>query len=207
MDMLLLHICCGPCSTVPLGLLTERKVSFSALFYNPNIQPFEEYERRRATFCDFAGSLGVDVRVGPYDTERWERAIARHAGVFPLVEGHSDFAAMREKRIARCRACYACRFAWLATSAREDGFSAIGTTLSISPWQFIDIMEPELVAAANREGLASAFHDFREQYPESVRRSRELGMYRQNYCGCHYSQAEAALERAARKAMRGKAHV
>jgi predicted adenine nucleotide alpha hydrolase (AANH) superfamily ATPase len=191
---------------VPLGLLAEEKISFSALFYNPNIQPLEEYERRRATFCDFAESLGVDVRVGPYDTKRWEDALAQHAGVFPLVEGRSDFAAMREKRITRCRACYACRFAWLAASAREDGFSAIATTLSISPWQFTDVMEQELEAAARREGLTSAFCDYREQYPESVRKSRELGMYRQNYCGCHYSQAEAALERAARKERQGKAH-
>jgi predicted adenine nucleotide alpha hydrolase (AANH) superfamily ATPase len=207
MDALLLHICCGPCSTVPLGLLAEGQTSFATLFYNPNIQPAEEYEHRRVTFCSFAKNLGVKASTGPYDPESWEAAIAEYAGVFPLVKGSSDFAEMRERRVARCRACYAHRFAYLAASAKEGGFSTIATTLSISPWQFIDVMEQEFLAAACRAGLTSAFCDYREQYPESVRRSRELGMYRQNYCGCHYSQTEAALERSARKTTRGETHV
>jgi predicted adenine nucleotide alpha hydrolase (AANH) superfamily ATPase len=191
---------------VPLGLLVEEKVSFSTLFYNPNIQPFEQYERRRATFCAFAESLGVNVREEPYDLKAWEDAIEGYAGVFPLVEGAPEFEEMLTRREARCRACYAHRFSHLATSARKGGFAAIATTLSISPWQFTDIMEQELAAAAQREGLVSAFCDYREQYPESVRRSRELGMYRQDYCGCLYSQAEAELERAARREKRKVSH-
>jgi hypothetical protein len=74
--------------------------------------------------------------------------------------------------------------------------------LSISPYQFTADINTELAAAAAKAGVIARCDDFRQLYPLSVQRSRALGMYRQNYCGCRYSQAEAACERDARKAAR-----
>ncbi|MDR2586775.1 MAG: epoxyqueuosine reductase QueH [Coriobacteriales bacterium] len=200
MDRILLHICCGPCSTVPLRLLTEQEAAFVALYDNPNIQPAEEYERRRGTFLRFAASQGVEVREGAYEPKDWDAAIGEHAGVYPLIEGADDYAENRARREARCHACYAYRFERLAAQAARNGFTAIATTLSISPYQFTELMADELAAAATRYGLNSAFVDYRPFFAESVRVSREMDLYRQNYCGCRWSQAEAEQERAARKA-------
>jgi predicted adenine nucleotide alpha hydrolase (AANH) superfamily ATPase len=202
MERMLLHVCCGPCSTVPLARLIDEGAPFGVFFDNPNIQPASEYELRRANFASFAEGLGVEVGEGAYEPDAWDAAVGRHAGVYPLIEGDPALPGNRARREARCRACYAFRFERLARRAAEHGFGAIATTLSISPWQFTDIMASELAAAARRCGLASAFSDYRALFPLSVQKSKEAGMYRQNYCGCRWSQTEAELERAARKAAR-----
>lgn len=109
----------------------------------------------------------------------------------------------RESCRPAARACYRIRLEELARYAYEHGFEGIGTTLTVSPYQYTDIINEELErAAAPYEGLSAVFQDFREFYPQATIRSRELGMYRQNYCGCAYSDAEAAAERAERKAAR-----
>ena len=79
--------------------------------------------------------------------------------------------------------------------AREQGFSFISTTLAVSPYQLFDVCGDELVSIARSYGLTSVWRDFRPYYAEATRESRELGMYRQNYCGCRFSAAEATLER------------
>jgi predicted adenine nucleotide alpha hydrolase (AANH) superfamily ATPase len=202
MDSLLLHVCCGPCSTVPLRLLTDAEAPFSVLFDNPNIQPAAEYEHRRTTFVSLAETLGVEFTCGSYEPDQWDAAIGERAGVYPLIEGDTSFESNRARRKERCRACYAFRFERLARHAGEHGFSAIATTLSVSPYQFISVMAEELAKAASRSNITCSFADYRDRYPETVQRSRELGLYRQNYCGCRWSQTEAELERTARKAAR-----
>ena len=83
--------------------------------------------------------------------------------------------------------------------ASERGFEHISTTLAVSPYQLFETCNEVLVALAERHGLIPVVRDFRPQYPEATRRSRELGMYRQNYCGCRFSAAEAAIERHERR--------
>ena len=100
------------------------------------------------------------------------------------------------RREARCRACYRMRLEETARVAAERGFDGIGTTLSVSPYQYTDVI---------REEVAPVFEDFRPYYDEATRRSRQLGMYRQNFCGCRISDLEAAAERAERKAERAAA--
>lgn len=106
------------------------------------------------------------------------------------------------RREARCRACYRLRLEETARCAAERGFEAIGTTLSVSPYQYTGIIREELERAAGRAGVRALFEDFRPFYDEATRRSRALGMYRQNYCGCLLSKDEAEAERAERKAAR-----
>lgn len=109
------------------------------------------------------------------------------------------------RRKARCRACYRLRLEETARVAAEQGFDGIGTTLSVSPYQYTQVIEQEVRRAAEREGIEGVFEDFRPYYDEATRRSRALGMYRQNYCGCRISDEEAAAERAERKAQRAAA--
>lgn len=105
-------------------------------------------------------------------------------------------------RQARCRACYRMRFEETARYAAEHGFAAIGTTLSVSPYQYTAIIEEELERAAAQAGVEARFADYRPYYENATRRSREAGMYRQNYCACRFSEEEARLEREARKRAR-----
>lgn len=108
----------------------------------------------------------------------------------------------RTARRERCRACYRLRFGESARYAADHSFDALGTTLSVSPYQYTDVIEDELRRACAAENLACAFADYRPLYDEATRRSRELGMYRQNFCGCRFSAEEAAAERKARKEAR-----
>jgi hypothetical protein len=82
-----------------------------------------------------------------------------------------------------------------ARYAAQNGFEALSTTLAVSPYQFTEVIHEELESVAAEHGLAVIFEDFRPYYPEATRRSRALGMYRQNFCGCAPSNAEAAAER------------
>lgn len=107
-----------------------------------------------------------------------------------------------QARQARCRACYRMRFEETARYAAEHGFAVIGTTLSVSPYQYTDIIREELERAATKEGVEARFVDYRPYYDNATRRSREAGMYRQNYCACRFSEEEARLEREERKRAR-----
>lgn len=80
--------------------------------------------------------------------------------------------------------------------AEREGFSHIATTLAVSPYQLFDTCNDVLERLAAAHGLTPVVRDFRPWYPQATQRSRELGMYRQNYCGCRFSAAEAALDRA-----------
>ena len=110
----------------------------------------------------------------------------------PNIQPHDECA----DRPRRCRACYALRLAEACRVARECGFEFVGTTLAVSPYQLFETCNDVLERLAAARGLTPVIRDFRPYYPEATRRSRELGMYRQNYCGCRFSAAEAAMDRA-----------
>lgn len=186
---LLLHACCGPCSLEPLRLLQEDGHEIAIAYMNSNIHPRQEYDHRLETMLDWARDQGIEVIEGPYDPQAW----ARCAGVLGTDP---------DKREMRCRACYRLRLEEAAAWAAEHGFEGISTTLTVSPYQYVDVIEEELTRVAAAHGLVPVFRDFRPRYPEATRRSKELGMYRQNYCGCTFSKIEAAEEREARAAQR-----
>lgn len=177
---LLLHACCGPCSLEPVRLLREEGFEPTILWSNPNIQPLSEHDRRLDTLRAWAdGVAHVDVIVAGDDRAAWERVCAP-AGF---------------DRERRCRACYALRLAEACRVASERGFTHVSTTLAVSPYQLFDVCGEQLRAIAAAHGLTAVWRDFRPHYAEATRESRELGMYRQNYCGCRFSAAEAAIER------------
>lgn len=178
---LLLHACCAPCSLEPVRLLMEEGFDPHICWTNPNIQPMDEHDRRLRELRRWCAAAGVDLIEADEDFERWER------GVAPIGA---------RERERRCRACYAMRLARARDVAVERGFQHVGTTLAVSPYQLFDTCNEVLELLCRSHGLTPVIRDFRPWYPEATRRSRELGMYRQNYCGCRFSAAEAALDRA-----------
>jgi predicted adenine nucleotide alpha hydrolase (AANH) superfamily ATPase len=181
-----LHACCGPCLLEPYDSLAEAADEIVVVFYNPNIHPVEEYERRRDTLLAYAEQSGVSIEVLGYDPASWIEATA------PFVR----------TPVERCRACYRLRLRAVAQWAAENGFDAVATTLTVSPYQDAESIAREGRLACEEAGVTYLERDFRERYPDATRRSRELGMYRQNYCGCIISELEAREGRAARRAAR-----
>lgn len=191
-------------------------------YMNSNIAPADEYQHRLSTLLSWAKDQGIPVIEGPYEPARWQEAVRKawsteresapseptfNTGISPEFDPARDpkYAHLYHDRDDRCRACYRLRFEELARYAHEQGFEAIGTTLSVSPYQYTSIIQEELERAASAyEGLTALFEDYRPYYPQATKRSREIGMYRQNYCGCAFSDKEAQAERAARKAERKK---
>ncbi|MGI6590643.1 MAG: epoxyqueuosine reductase QueH [Eggerthellaceae bacterium] len=191
MSKILLHACCGPCSLEPTRLLKAEGYDLAIVYSNANIQPRAEYEHRLDTLVCWANTQGITVLEGTYQPKEWMKRIG------PAESWGSDHA-------DRCRRCYRMRLQESAQMAAEGGFDGISTTLAVSPYQFSDIVHEELASAAASVGLPAIWHDFRPYYPEATRRSRALGMYRQNFCGCAFSNAEAAAEREERKIARAR---
>lgn len=177
----MLHACCGPCLLEPFdALASDHEVT--VVYANPNIHPREEYERRRDTLAAYAEERGIEVVEVPYEPSEWERA----------VEGAAE-------RPERCRRCFRLRMGLAAREASSRGFDAFATTLTVSPYQDQEAVLEAGRDAAREAGIAFLETDYRERYPDAVRRSRGLGMYRQNFCGCGPSRDEADRERAVRR--------
>lgn len=182
---LALHACCGPCLIEPLGALAaEHEVT--VVYANPNIHPMAEYERRRDTLLAWARERGVEVVEVPYDPSLWVEAVSGRAGEPGL----------------RCEACFLMRLRLTADLAAARGMDGVATTLTVSPYQDQDAILDAGEAACAERGVAFVRTDFRDRYQEATRRSRELGMYRQNYCGCVLSMKEAEESRARRREAR-----
>lgn len=186
---ILLHACCGPCSLEPVRLLAQEGHELTIAYINPNIHPEAEYRHRLETLLEWAADQGIEVIEGAYDVPSW----ARTAGKVQVEGG---------PREDRCRACYRIRLEAAAEYASAHGFDGMGTTLSVSPYQYTEIIAEEVERACAPFGLTPIARDFRPYYDNATKRSRDLGMYRQNYCGCAYSDKEAEEERAERKAAR-----
>ncbi|MFZ5643139.1 MAG: epoxyqueuosine reductase QueH [Bacillota bacterium] len=167
----LLHTCCGPCSIYPADVL-RREMDVTGFFFNPNIHPFTEWKARRETFSGYAGDIGLPVIFDDnYLLEEFIRGV---------VNRESD----------RCSFCYEMRLRRTAQMAAEKGFEAFSTTLLVSPYQKHDLIRQTGEMVAKESGVKFIYMDFRPGYREAVERSKEMGMYRQKYCGCIYSEKD-----------------
>lgn len=182
---LALHACCGPCLLEPFDALAAEH-DIVVVYANPNIQPVAEYVARRDTLLAYAAGQGIDVAEVPYEPAAWDSATA----------------SVLDDPRERCRACYTLRLSLSAAEAVTRGCEALATTLSISPYQDPGMLDEVGRAVADQSGLVWAGADWRSRYPEATRRSRDLGMYRQNYCGCLPSREEAQRAREQRRARR-----
>ena len=183
---LFLHACCAPCSSYVLEYLSEY-FKITLFYYNPNISPEEEYRKRIAEVRRLIAELPVKNEVrfqeGKYDPETF----------FALAKGHEAEPEGGE----RCALCYELRLREAAQLARAGGFDYFTTTLSISPYKNAQKLN-EIGAALEREYGVSYLHsDFKKRngYHRSIELSAQYHLYRQNYCGCVFSKAEAERTR------------
>ncbi|NIA12107.1 MAG: recombinase [Nitrospiraceae bacterium] len=175
----LLHICCAPDATYPVFYLRGRHYKVTGFFYNPNIHPITEYEKRLSEIESFAKAVKMPLIKGNYDIKKW----------FDFIKGLEDEAEGGK----RCYMCYMFRLERTAKLARELHFDYFTTTLSISPhknskWIFNISEEIE-----NRYGVKFLQVDFKKRngFKSSVVLSNYFNLYRQNYCGCVFSKIEA----------------
>lgn len=172
MKDLLLHVCCGPCSVYSVDHLRSEGFDVHGFFYNPNIHPYREYQKRLETLTDYAGRIDLPLTVqNSYDLD--------------------EFLARTAHRVqSRCPVCYEMRLRPTAEEAKRRGLSTFGTTLFISPYQNQDLLRETGHRLAAEYGLHFHDEDLRAGFREGQRRAREMGMYLQPYCGCIYSERD-----------------
>jgi predicted adenine nucleotide alpha hydrolase (AANH) superfamily ATPase len=186
MTDLLLHACCGPCSTVSVPAWRERGVEPVAWFENPNIQPAAELERRRESMVRYGRAAGVELIEAQSAAEapEWSEWRDGLAGATPDE---------------RCSVCLRLRLHAAGAAARELGFSRFSTTLAVSPYQRHDLIVHAGEQAADTHGVDFVYLDVRDRFRESYAESRRLELYRQPYCGCSASKWEAWHQRRVRR--------
>ena len=176
---LLLQSCCGPCSSYVLEALTPY-FRVTVLYYNPNIQPREEYDRRLETQRKIIAALPtatpVEILECEYDGEAYDAAVR---GLEDEPEGG-----------ARCSVCFALRLEETARRASELGYDWFCTTLTVSPHKDAGRLNAIGTAMGERYGVPFLPSDFkkREGYKRSILLSKEYDLYRQDYCGCLFSK-------------------
>jgi predicted adenine nucleotide alpha hydrolase (AANH) superfamily ATPase len=170
----LVHVCCAPDAAYGVRALRER-FDVTGFFYNPNIRPREEFRKRLLSTLDLQGKDPFPLVVGSGGEEAWEEA----------VRGLED----EPERGRRCEDCVRLRLRETARKAVELGMPAFGTVLTVSPKK-----DAAMVNRVGREegecaGVRFVEADLKkgDGYLKSVRISREMGLYRQRYCGCRYS--------------------
>lgn len=176
---MLLHICCAPCSTATVESWRLEGADITGAFFNPNIHPFSEHRRRHDTLLAYAGEIGLPLAGEPlYDVAGWLKRVAGS-----------------EEKGKRCRICISQRLLYTAALAARGSFDTFSTTLLISPYQEHEIIMEEGLRAEGLTGVEFAYLDLRPQYRRSREMSQAADLYRQNYCGCIFSEGEAALAR------------
>ncbi len=172
---ILLHICCAPCAIYPHKVLRDAGHEVQGFFYNPNIHPYQEFARRAAALKEYAAQSGLPMI--------WDETYD--------LEGFLRLVAFRETE--RCRFCYQLRLAAAARVARRGKFDAFTSTLLYSRFQNHELIRELGEAVAQEVGVPFHYENFREGWQYGVRKSKELGLYRQQYCGCIFSERDRFL--------------
>lgn len=165
-ENVLLHICCGPCS---LYCIDDLKNNFSyditGYYFNPNIHPYDEFMRRKGSTkeaCDFKGIPVIFEEV--YDISKWK--------------------SWKSSLENRCAMCYTVRAEQTAKKAAELGYEYFTSTLFVSPYQNHELMKDIFSKVGKKYNVKFLYRDFREGFRQGQQQAREIGLYRQKYCGC-----------------------
>lgn len=178
---LLLHSCCGPCSSYCLEYLSNY-FKITIFYYNPNIYPSEEYffrvDEQKKLIDKLNCKYPVNMIVGKYDVERFYKIVK---GMEKMKEGSK-----------RCHLCYELRLKEAAILAKNENFDYFTTTLTISPYKNSSILNEIGKKIEQEVGVKHLPSDFKKRngYKRSVELSVMFGMYRQDYCGCIFSKME-----------------
>lgn len=171
---LVLVSCCAPCSAGAIKQLADGTIpdvdDFVVLFFNPNIFPNEEYEKRMREQIKYCETLGVKYAIGEYDHDAWRRAVAG-------LESEPE-------RGARCSRCFEFRFEYATRFARENGYNAVASVLGVSRHK-----DQSQVDVAGRAQCVGDVSYMPIKWDEALRQQigRASDFYRQNYCGCEFS--------------------
>jgi len=181
MRRILLHTCCANCAIFPLKRLREAHIEVFGFFYNPNIHPFQEYRRRLEAAASFFRSQEVRLIVhDEYDLEGFLRGVV-----------------FREED--RCSYCYFRRLETTARRAKKSRLDAFTTTLLHSRHQNHELIKATGESLGRRYGIPFYYEDFRLGWKEGIEESKKMGLYRQQYCGCIYSEKERYLGKRGRQ--------
>lgn len=168
---LLLHICCAPCLIFPLEELKKEEYEIKGFFYNPNIQPSKEYMLRRETLIKYSKVENLNVIFGEYKPENFFKSVLY------------DFE-------NRCYYCYKMRLEQTAMIAKKIDAEFFTTTLLYSKRQKHELIIRLAEDIARKEKISFLYKDFRAGWKYGIEKSKSLGLYRQNYCGCIFSEKE-----------------
>ncbi len=175
----LLHSCCAPCSSQVLARLSDNFL-VTVLYYNPNIEPFSEYEKRKEEQKRFIKSFPSKNQISfldcDYENEKF-KVIAK--GLENMPEGGE-----------RCHKCYTLRMEKTAILAKENNFDYFCTTLSVSPFKNSRVLNEIGNMLEKKYDIKYLYSDFKKEdgYKKSIEYSKKYNLYRQNYCGCIYSK-------------------
>lgn len=188
---LLLHSCCAPCSSYCLEYLSNY-FRITVFYYNPNIYPAEEYQKRVEEQRNFIEKLPTKHKI------EFVEGIFEEQRFYEAVKGYEDCREGGE----RCFLCYELRLKETARLAKEMGMDYFTTTLSISPLKNAEKLNEIGEKVGAIYGISHLSSDFKKKngYKRSVELSEEYGMYRQYYCGCVYSKAQRDREIAQKQA-------
>jgi predicted adenine nucleotide alpha hydrolase (AANH) superfamily ATPase len=172
MSKVLLHVCCAHCAAYTVEHWRRQGHEVAGFWYNPNIHPYMEHQQRLESMKSLAQRIGLPLIV----EEGYEMV-----EYFRRVVGHET---------DRCRCCFELRLARTAEAALRQGYHAFTTTLLISPHQKHDVIREIGEIIAGEQGVAFYYADLRKRYSDSRHLTKPLNLYRQQYCGCVYSEWE-----------------
>jgi len=169
---ILLHCCCAHCAAYTVDYWRGEGYEVSAFWYNPNIHPYMEHQHRLEAMKSLAQEVSLPLIVAEgYDVIDYFRQVAGHES-------------------QRCQYCFKLRLSKTAETAHQMGFDAFTTTLLISPHQKHDLLREIGQRLIEEEGIDFLYVDLRKRYSDSRRLTKGLNLYRQQYCGCVYSEWE-----------------
>lgn len=168
-----MHFCCGPCAIYPFNKLKEQGLTVEGFFYNPNIHPLAEFEKRKNAVLDLSKRLDIATHFAPHSLDDYLEKI-----------GDSI------QKPLRCRLCWELRLQNCAQFARDNNFDYFSTTLLVSPYQDIN----EIIAIgknlSGKIGVKFWGEDFRDGFRAAHNLAKSWDLYCQKYCGCFYSLEE-----------------
>jgi len=170
---ILLHTCCAPCLIYPLERLKDQGFEVEGFYYNPNIHPFSEYNKRKEAVKVLSDQLQFKVQFPEYKPADFFQAVN-------IKEGIPE----------RCAICWSLRLQKTANAAREKGFGGFTSTLLVSPYQNQEVLKQLGLQTALDVGLEFYYEDFRPGFKKAHAQARSRGIYCQKYCGCIYSEIE-----------------
>jgi hypothetical protein len=173
---LLMHMCCANCSLYPLKSLFSKGIDVRGLWMNPNIHPYTEYKIRLESVQKLQKAWTLDIEyIDYYGMKEFLRAIVN-------------------KEDNRCMVCYSLRLEETARTAQKMGLDGFTTSLLVSPYQKFDMIIKIGQEIGQKYSIPFYGEDFRPGWKKSISLSKELGLYRQKYCGCIYSEMERYLK-------------